>query len=188
MKKILVVEDAGSDRRRFRIVLNNTLRRLKVRKAENNNIEYYFAWDAKEKRVPWQLDGAECVQIRNYISAYDHMFLDLAWTKYEEDVMNRARRHSKQWLCENAERWSEEAKIDMGPIQLRGDGLVRNISGFALLDMLKEGEELKTTVTVTTGFYSEAVVHFCAERWGTSVFYKWEDEGQIGAFILQALQ
>jgi hypothetical protein len=187
--KILVVEDAGPDRRRFRILLDDALRHLKANEAEgriDNDIDYDFAWDSKEKRVLWQMENANSVEIRDYINKYDHMFLDLAWTKYEEDLMNRARRQSKKWLFENAEHWSEQAKIEMGAIPLREEGLVRNISGFALLDMLKEGEKLKTKVTVTTGFYSEAVAHFCAERWSATVFYKWEDEDKIGAFILQA--
>jgi CheY-like chemotaxis protein len=194
MKRILVVEDAGPDRRRFRILLDNTVRSLQTYRAKARTdeqtsapLEYFFAWDAKEKRVAYQMDGADKTGIREELNSYDYMFLDLAWTKDEEDVMNRAKRQSGAWLWENADHWTEQSRSEMGTIRLQGDGLVRNISGFALLDMLQKGEKPKTEIIVTTGFYSEAVAHFCMERWMTPTFYKWEDENKIADFLFRVL-
>jgi hypothetical protein len=133
------------------------------------------------------VENADKCEIRKYINGFDHVFLDLAWTKREEDVMNRARRQSKSWLFENADHWTEEGKSEMGALRLEGDGLVKNIRGFTLLDILNEKEKPKAKVIVATGFYSKAVAHFCAERWNTRVFKKWEDQDKIEAFMQSSL-
>ena len=181
MRQILIIEDAGSDRRRFRILMDEALHQIRLKGSPE--FEYRFAWDARTKRVPWDLATADKGQVLEFVNKFDHVFLDLAWTKREEDVMNRARRQSRNWLFENADNWSEQGKVDMAGIKLAGDGLISNISGLRLMDIHKNGLASRAKIIVATGFYSTALADFCWHRWTARAFKKWEDQTKLEAFM-----
>jgi hypothetical protein len=179
--RILIVEDAGPDRRRFRTLLNKCKESL-----PSDSLSYDFAWSAKDKAVKWELP-LDAHRVRDEINRYDYVFLDLAWTKNEEDVMNKARRQSEEWLNDNLYEWNALPEETIELQNIEPEGLVNNISGFAFLDAISQDGRLLKPVAVTTGFYSLAVAKLCREKWGTPAFHKWEDENKIEAFLISAL-
>lgn len=172
MKKVLVVEDSTTDRQEWRRLL----------KKFSAQIDFDFAWSAKQKNV-WSIQ-----EIQNRIESYDYMFLDLAWTKEEEDLLRIVKRQSPDWLKANADQWQEIEVL--GDLKVGEDGWVRNLQGLILLDSITDDDFHRPPipVAVTVNFYSTDFAKFCGRRWTVALFLKWEDRDYIRSFVARILR
>lgn len=156
MKKILVIEDASSDRRRFRIIFEH---------ASLMKYDIEFAWNAQNTNVLGKNETINDLGKRIIDNNYHKIFLDLAWTKRAEDVAFEMQRLTLRDL---------EKYKDIGIIE-----------GFELLIYLKNQNEfdIASKLIITTGFFSPPVAEFCFKNWGVKAFHKWVDEKNIINFI-----
>jgi hypothetical protein len=193
----LIVEDARSDRARFRLILERRPR---------TGFEFAWTWAAGRRSTVSEwfraslgdaggaplafraflagLDEERQQQLATRLSTYRVVLLDLAWSGPAEQVMR-----GKQFMAEH-EGQSLAKDVKDGGLPTNSAQDMFDVEGIALLEWMlsrpkKPGERFPS-VAVTSAYVAETALglraflrHRYAADLGIEIFHKWLDEAAI---------
>ncbi len=138
---VLVIEDWWADRLRFENLLQQA----------NIGIQLEFAWTAGRRGTIWPIE-----KVIAEADKFDRIFVDLAWTKEDEDRF----RAVSEWA------------------DVSGVRLLEALSHKEKTGQLPAGFVASRCI-VTSAYVHDEVRHHCVARWGTRTLHKWLDEDII---------
>lgn len=168
--KILIIEDATTDRMRFRLILDKLAREKTESLGEK--YEYRFAWNARKKEV-WEVK-----RIIEHIKQeqYDYVLLDLAWYKYPDEIKINKLLFKEE--AEEVEHYKENGK--------HVNELVHGFKFLSLMSEIPDATNPMPPIIVTSAYtptWATGIIRYCKKLGAKAVFHKWTDEAEIEKFL-----